>query len=163
MHLKQVSRQTGHTRRAPLREFSDHILDELYPLLRRALSSAGPYAIWDANLYRSWYLATQIREQVLRAQLWYGWKSKPDGPPHVVLTVQRINPPRLVVSREGLGRLREHPLNDADDVARYCLDVVVILRPRWKAPRKPLSTDNLLHGDYPVVSISSSATLIKDD
>ena len=118
MHLEHVTRETGHTRSAPLREFSDKTLDDLYPILRRALSSAGPYAIWDAHLYRGWYLAAQIREQVLHAQLWYGWKGKPDGPPHVVLTVQRTNPPRLVVSREGLDRLREHPLNDADDVAR---------------------------------------------
>ena len=44
MHLEHITRETGYTRRASLREFSDHILDELYPLLRQALSSAGPYA-----------------------------------------------------------------------------------------------------------------------
>ena len=55
MHLGHVTRETGHTRRAPLREFSDKTLDDLYPILRRALSSARPYAIWDAHLYRGWY------------------------------------------------------------------------------------------------------------
>jgi len=115
--LVHITKESGHVRQSPRREVADEVIEVLTPLLEQALDTGDCMAVGGSG----WFFTAKDRGgEGVDFELWY---SDGDGPAHILMQVERGDPPRCEVSTAGMiqdGMFSINALAEAGDLER-CL------------------------------------------